>query len=300
MFSSYNVDSGATSLGKRIRPACKCSALFGSVLLFLASCGAVEKVRSVDFNEASAQNSRYRESSVDRNIAWAIVQARFSAPSVAIGGFCGAAWILESSRERVVFVTASHVVQNELFAPTTTGVIRTLVWLSNGDITIPISAANRILANNDVAFLVVPTTAIGTDKPFVVPKLHAARVSQRQAVFNLGYPNRGHEGNHLGIDLQSSAVSFAHGPWRQEGHVLSVDRVTLVAADVTLKEAGAIVLDYASEVGFSGGPLLTEAEGDVIGVMSAVIPNGESAPRNVLAVSVEEIREQRRLSLSAK
>jgi len=55
----------------------------------------------------------------------------------------------------------------------------------------------------------------------------------------------------------------------------------------TLHTASALVLDYANEQGFSGGPVLTTSGREIVVMMSAVIPNCDRPPVNTLAVSVE-------------
>jgi hypothetical protein len=251
-------------------------------------------------NEASILNSVYTESSNDRGIAWTIIQARFSAPSVAVGGFCGTAWLLEQSQDKLIFVTARHVVGDELFNPQGKDIISTLVWLANGIVTIPITVTNRVLAKNDISFLVIPMTAIPTNKIILPVKIGTGAWVHGSEVYNLGYPNRGQiKGNHLGIDLKSTppAVSFTHGPWRQAGYIVNKLTVDMNAPDVKLQDARMIELDYTSEPGFSGGPLLLKNQNQIIGMMSAVMPNGSSSPNRSLAVSIEEILEQRKLAI---
>ena len=270
--------------------------LGGLLAISLSACSSRAMVKPLDANEASIVNSHYRESAADRVIAWAIVQARFSSPSAATGGFCGTAWLFERSADRMVFVTASHVAQDVLFTPTEDGIICTLVWLSNGIITIPISATMRIQAENDITFLVV-SSALVPESVFV-PSVRVDPCSSAEEVYNVGFPNRGHQGNSLRIDLDSRTVSFATGPWCQTGHVLKYAVVDLAAPDVKLHTANALILDYSSEQGFSGGPVLTKSRKQIVGMMSAVIPNRDRPPVHTLAVSLQEILVQKARYLS--
>jgi hypothetical protein len=258
-----------------------------------------EEMRHLDPNEASVLDSIYTESSDDRRVAWAIVQARFSAPSVATGGFCGAAWLLEQSNAKLIFVTASHVVTNTLFFPQEKDIIRTLVCLANGTVTIPITVNNRVVAKNDISFLVIPSTAIPRSKVFFPAKITAGASLSGMEVYNLGYPNRENKDDQLRVDHKSTSnpVTFSHGPWRQAGHVFDELTVDMPASDVKLQGAKAIMLDYTSEKGFSGGPLLLKDQNQVVGMMSSVLPNEGAPPKQSLAVSMEEILKQRRLSL---
>lgn len=257
-----------------------------------------KEVTHLDPNQASVLNSIYTESSDDRRMAWAIVQARFSAPSVATGGFTGTAWLLEQPEDKLIFVTASHVVSNTLFYPQEKDIISTLVWLANGTVTIPITVTNRVLAKNDISFLVIPTTAIPRNKVLLPAKMSTTASLNGREVYNLGYPNRGQKDIHIGIDLKSTPpkVTFSHGPWRQAGHVVNEWTVDMPAPDVTLHGAKVIVLDYTSEPGFSGGPLLLKGQDQIVGMMSAVLPNGSAPPNQSLAISMEEILEQKKLS----
>jgi hypothetical protein len=211
--------------------------------------------KAFDPNEESISNSVYTESSDDRRIAWTIIQARFSTPSNTIGGFCGTAWLLERTQDKLIFVTARHVVGDELFNPKGKDIIGTLVWLANGTITIPIVVTNRILATNDISFLVIPVTAIPTNAVILPVAISTSALLNGSGVYNLGYPNREQvKGIPIRIDLNSTPpkVTFTHGPWRQSGHVIKQLITNFSGNDVKLHDAKVIVLDYTSEPGFSG------------------------------------------------
>ncbi len=269
-----------------------------STVLFWILLGNVTK--ALDPNEERISSSVYTESSDDRRIAWTIIQARFSTPSNAVGGFCGTAWLLEQTQDKLIFVTARHVVGDKLFNPQGKDIIGTLVWLANGTVTIPITVTNRLLATNDISFLVIPTTAIPTNTAIPPVTISTSALLSGSEVYNLGYPNREQvKGIPIGIDLNSTPpkVTFPHGPWRQAGHVVKQLNADISANDVRLHDAKVIELDYTSEIGFSGGPLFLKGQEKVVGMMSMVIPNGNPNPTKSLAVSVEEILEQRKLAI---
>ena len=73
--------------------------------------------------------------------------------------------------------------------------------------------------------------------------------------------------------------------FNQSGKILRLNaNYFMNANDVRLASKKVIILDYSSELGFSGGPLLKG--GKVIGVMSHLYPqNG-----NVVAISIEEVQ----------
>jgi hypothetical protein len=258
-----------------------------------------EEVKHFNPNEASVVNSTFTEASDNRRIAWAIIQARFSGPSVATGGFCGTAWLLEELEDKLIFVTAGHVVGDTLFNPKEKDIINTRVWLADGTVTIPLVLTNRVLAKNDISFLVIPRSVIPPNKVVLPVKTSGGGNLSGREVYNLGYPNRGQKDHNIGIDFKSTPaiVTFSHGPWRQAGHVVNEVTVDLPAPDVVLQDASGIQLDYTSEQGFSGGPLILKGEDRIVGMMCAVLPNGDSPPNHSLAVSVKEIQKQRRLSL---
>lgn len=258
-----------------------------TALMFVMGC--TQKVRKLDPNELSAANSVFGESREERDIVWAIIQARFSTPSSATGGFCATAWLITISPDQVVFATAAHTITDDLFKPKQPNLF-TKVWLSDGTRTIPISAANRVVAGNDVAFLVIPRSEIPDADTMRPLKLDLLQSPIGKKIINLGFPDRGNAANT--IHISSEGVSFDNGPWFQSGTVLKKVRKN-INADVKMKDGELYVLDYTSEKGFSGGPLFVSGSDLVVGMMSFVIPNGDSVPVQAAAITAGEISLQK-------
>lgn len=225
----------------------------------------------------------------DHGTVWAIFQARFSSPSEATGGFCATAWLIEASAERLVFATAAHAVSEEVFVPKAKN-LATKVWLSDGKKSIPITVANRVIAENDVAFLIVAASnfpAADTPRPI---GLNWRDNPVGKQIYNLGFPERAGAG--AGLGLSESGATFNKGPWIQTGRALKKVSVT-VSSDVKMTGGDAFLMDYTSEVGFSGGPVFIVGSDLAVGMMSLVVPAGDAAPTRAIAVTATEILKQK-------
>lgn len=242
------------------------------------------------------QNSRYEieTNNEKQNMVWAIVQAR---PSDNKGGIMGTAWIIRNEGNYLIFVTAAHFVKDfHQLEKNEAGNFYTFLSHPSG-ITFPITSTNIQIVRQDIAFIRVlkdkPELKDKSElKPLLLEEVSRWKHIRGKSIYNLGFPVR--EAIQLSIDkIPPTKMFFDKGPWKQEGRILRVFKRSSRCNDVPLDKAKTLILDYTSETGFSGGPLILD-NNHVIGIMSGVCPptRDNSAPRKCFAVHISEILSQ--------
>ena len=243
-------------------------------------------------------NSRYEPCLTTTGVAWAVVQVRIAPDrSSAEGGFCGSAWVVNAAADGITFATAAHLLVDELFFPADQPRPVTHVWICNGDESFLIGQDACRVAGNDVAFVkVTPRNAAGRPVHitwYAHSKVPSDDLTWSVSAYNVGYPIRESYGRQFNCDIElpSPPLTFAGGPWMQVGNTMGARRIT-AATDPPLSNAGTFLLNYASEKGFSGGPVLDRNTNKILGMMCAVVPNNGLPPIYSLAISIEEISDR--------
>lgn len=262
------------------------------VLFILNSCKIKPMDKDeIDWGKLSQANSSFNlVQDSRRSNVWAIIQARILKGGSAVGGFCGSAWICKVTEECVIFATADHVVSEETFYSKKDNPVSVYVFLANADgkfFPITLRQVERY-PNLDMAFIRI-------SKPqgiqFAPLPMHSS-LSISGKVYNIGFPDRAlkEKDVHLVVDLRCSKAKFDKGPWIQSGEILSLRTVKTECKDVSLVDARCLILNYASEIGFSGGPLFSYENNCVVGMMSIVLPTKDkSPPTQSMALSTQEI-----------
>jgi hypothetical protein len=137
----------------------------------------------------------------------------------------------------------------------------------------------------DLAFIRIPKRKGSQLQPNICPGLTSSG-----KVYNIGFPDRAQRNIHYNVDLKHLAVKFDKGPWMQSGEISSSCSLTSNCNDVNLVDATCLILGYASENGFSGGPLFLRKDNCVMGMMLMVLPTKDrSPPTKSVALSAHEI-----------
>lgn len=232
---------------------------------------------------ASSPYDVYPASTEER--AWAVVQARILADGTARGGICGTAWLIRATTSSLVFCTASHIVTTETFASSKDAPISVMVFLVNSQqhsIRIEISSVFS-LDGLDLAFISLPNTLGEVFAPLPLGECEAGA-----AVYNLGFPSSA--SSSIQIDLAKRAVTLSAGPSIQRGIVTGIVEMEIISIDVNIQGARGYRLSYASETGYSGGPLFSEDSDAVVGMMVASLPKADGNHSfESIALSVAEI-----------
>lgn len=225
---------------------------------------------------------------------WAIARTRYLPQGKQKTIFHGSAWLFEKNSAGVAFVTANHVLQatngglfNDLQGDTRSASI-SLQHIS-GTI-LPVEKKNIVaFKDKDIAFiiLVLPKnqleelTCYLSKVSTITGQYHVDDFIGKD-VYNLGFPLRAQK-----AASQKTQPLFSDFIRVQNGKILNAT----IESHIFKSPTKCFVLDYASEPGFSGGPLFLKESEQVIGLMqSCLIPekDGELATQCV-ATCIEEV-----------
>ncbi|MCA9444505.1 MAG: trypsin-like peptidase domain-containing protein [Candidatus Omnitrophica bacterium] len=202
----------------------------------------------------------------------------------------GDAWVLQSDDAGYVFVTAAHLF-NGVSLSRFNLENEPLVYLGKKGLPcLRLSSRNVFLMEGyDLAFIKTPKLS---DKD--LPPLPVGKIYHNSHLLNVGYPFRAIVGQSIILNTTNKAFSFNGGPWAQEGGFAGNLTLSIQSEDIKLNHRKVIFLDYTSEPGFSGGPLLNKETNAVVGIMLGVLPSAQYNPgvpsdSFAFALYVEEI-----------
>lgn len=236
---------------------------------------------------------------------WAVMQARIFNNTnhvTGIGGFMGTSWILQIKDDLIIFITAEHVMRNA-FQSVKDRPDTILVFLSNTKgFSYNIQESDVKFPGQDIAFIRVNlkriTPSIEESKLFDLNNSYSINKNlqgeslKSRSVLNIGFPDRAQKNENVNFKInidQPVSAYFDKGPWVQNGAIIDVIDTTIRSNDVNISNAKCIKLDYTSENGFSGGPLILENK-YIIGMMLAIIPTKNNLdPTECLALHIDEI-----------
>ncbi len=205
--------------------------------------------------------------------------------------FWGTAFLIQESSTEHRFVTAAHVFEGAALGRfSDTGL--TKLYLVHPDIaTFRLDLRNVYLCKDqEVALITIPRISSSEIKPLPVGELRKGMI-----LYNLGFPGRAavkiemrHQEGH------ETAFSFSSFICQQRGEFLNALRLSLSSADISHGFMKSIILDYTSEPGFSGGPLISTETNKVVGMMIGCLRADNfletSQPRTVAyALYIEEV-----------
>ena len=184
----------------------------------------------------------------------------------------------------VVFVTANHVLASVLQHQSEGAPRVVLFHPTGGRIAITLSERQtHAIPGADLAFIRVPTSQLNEipslqAQPIMTFADYKARSKKTNSFDGIKVSNYGFPGIKVLAEGNQSAVekilggSWTEGPWKQSGTVVSFTRFD---SPVPFPETGnkipAVLLSYSSTGGFSGGPIIEEETGAVIGVLCETV-----------------------------
>ncbi|MCA9428084.1 MAG: trypsin-like peptidase domain-containing protein, partial [Candidatus Omnitrophica bacterium] len=198
--------------------------------------------------------------------------------------------MLESSEDGYLFVTAAHLFEGVSLTRFNLEEDPVLYLAKPGKPSLRLNRRNVVLMKNfDVVFIKTPRLSDLELNPLPI-----GRLRKETRLRNIGYPYRAIRNQPILIDATAGSLSFEGGPWFQEGGVTKNLKLSLNSDDIHLIDRKVIFLDYPSEPGFSGGPLLDAETNRVVGMMLGVLPSmkyNQAVTSNVFAFSlyIEEV-----------
>ncbi|WP_445666294.1 S1 family peptidase [Fodinibius sp. AD559] len=209
----------------------------------------------------------------------------------AVGGYCGAAFFVNSSTA----ISALHVLNSPTFKPNH-GRNHAQVWI--------ISPDNHIVEINESMIdpypdLDLAILNIKDSLPRSVQlKLASEAPEQGEKIYNLGYPNTGSPNVNFSVNnstLGQPKIDLTGGNLnsdiiRSNGVIDSIEKESVMANDMSLNNVEIIRTSYGGSVGMSGGPLIRQRDQNVVGFMSHGYPPDKTDKNVLCAISVTEFR----------
>lgn len=218
-----------------------------------------------------------------KDIAWSIVKISYNPlTKKAEGGICGSAFFVKDK----VFLSANHCFNDSVFIPNR-GYPSVKVFLSNSNgYIIENISIKELFPEYDLAI----GELIKTDTNVVISSI-SDDFMIGDSVYNIGFPTDNslidYKLNIEGEKLIVESINIKQS--QQFGKIEDILRVSVNSNDVRIRDKHMIKLDYSSKVGFSGGPLILSNSGDVIGIMSFIIPDQYDPNKSVMAIPISEI-----------
>ena len=207
------------------------------------------------------------------NKIWIILRPHYSPLGVLEKvGICGTGFFIDND----TFISSYHILNESSFIPNSNYFNKNILIASPEGKKIEITSKNiyKLLPEIDISIMKIN----GQKEYFETEETY----SKNDKVKNFGYPERHSKEIFQILNPENFQVKKQ---FEQSGRILKIDKnYSINANDVKIFNKKVIILDYSSEMGFSGGPLLKN--GKVIGVMSHLYPQN----KNVIAISIEEIK----------
>ncbi|PCI21319.1 hypothetical protein COB64_00350 [Candidatus Wolfebacteria bacterium] len=207
---------------------------------------------------------------------WCIIRPNLENGEILNIGIMGTGFFVSENK----FVTAHHLLNESVF-------VKNKLY-NNDYIILQNILGNRIkidLHNNINYYPDKDLTSIVFDEKFEYFEMEE-NVNKNEEVKNLGFPSA-HIKDLFSIKNNKFNINKVV---EQNGNILEViNNFSSRSNDVNIEKKKVIVTNYASFIGFSGGPLLNK-KGKAIGMMSMLVPKGnDNLSGKVLAISICEI-----------
>jgi hypothetical protein len=201
-----------------------------------------------------------------------------------VGGVCGSCFFIDKKR----ILTANHVLNKKIFAPNK-GYQYCQVWLIIGptiiieieekdileypeiDTTLIELENERNIKFKNISKYKFEEDELCLNEGFIagsMPKIDADWVLEKLIVSNCTYDKI----NIIGV-----------------GHIKSLRKLSINAADMKLDNVDTIETSYGGIEGMSGGPLILKKSNEIIGLMSFGLPQNIKEKEVLFAININEI-----------
>ena len=212
---------------------------------------------------------------------WAIFKISYDPQNRgAEGGICGSCFFYAKNK----FITAHHCFNKNVFIPNK-GYPKVKIFLANND---------GDIINNPEIFELFPDydLTIGQVKNKSVEELDFIEYPQGKKIYNLGFPSsrglKDYQFQPSGEKLIINKIEL--NLEKQEGLIKETREKSISANDVNLENKTVFILNYTSELGFSGGPLFDKLSNKVIGFMSLLLLEKDDPKRRAVAIPYREFK----------
>lgn len=220
-------------------------------------------------------------------MSFAILKLSYNNPgeSSLVGGICGSGFFIEES----VGITANHVLNNNTLEPNA-GYTHCQAWiLTRNNIIYPIE--------KDMLYTIpdIDTTVINLKEK--IPDSEVYLTSGSPIHKDLLISSFGYIGSQMPVlnaswkneSLFISDAKLDSVCCDQSGKIMGIKTMTVNAVDVKMENINGFEVSFISRVGMSGGPVLTQENNEIVGMLSFGLPSDADVKTSTFAVNIEEI-----------
>jgi Trypsin-like peptidase domain len=223
-------------------------------------------------------------------MAFAILKLSYNEPgdSSLTGGICGTGFFLDSSTA----ITAHHVLQEETLAPNI-GYRHVRLWLISRS-----GAVCRIERSAVSLHPEIDTSVIRLRNPvsgFTIYDVIPTAIEAGLRVRGIGHKGNGMpsvDAEWQGTELLIRQADLSQLILDRDGHVKRPLTLNINARDVKMLNVRGLELSFGSQIGMSGGPLVSAETGRVLGMLSIGLPPDANVKTQTFAVSIGEVVER--------
>ncbi|MCR4327719.1 MAG: Fe-S cluster assembly ATPase SufC [Nanoarchaeota archaeon] len=206
------------------------------------------------------------------NKVWAVLRPDYSESGILKSiGICGSGFFID----KYTFVTSYHILNESSFIPNDKYFNKNIIIVNPQGKKIEITPKNIYKYVPELDLTVIKM--IEKEEYFKLEKEY----SKGDEVKNIGYPEKNIK------EIFDNNSTCIKKQFDNSGVIFEINKnYSIFANDVKINNKKVIMLDYTSEKGFSGGPLLKNNK--IIGIMSHINP----ANKKTVAISIEEIEKK--------
>lgn len=220
-------------------------------------------------------------------MSFAILKLSYNQPgeSPLTGGICGTGFFINDS----MAITAYHVLNERTFKPNI-GFRYCCFWILSRD-----GLIDRLDHHSVQGYPEIDTTVLRFDEPQLGIKVYTSSNRKPKAgtqVYGIGHIGNtmpqikaqweGHSIVITGADLDSVVCD-------KKGYIKRCANFDVNTQDVRLRNIAGFELSFGTKIGMSGGPLIDQQTGEVLGLLSFGLPPDLYVKTQSFAVSIDEI-----------
>lgn len=196
---------------------------------------------------------------------------------------CGTCFFIERQK----FITANHCFNNDSFSPMS-NYSRSFLMLANSQGKIIYNPIiDKLYPDYDLAIGKIDNEL----QNFVSTAYNSKKLSKGEEIYNLGYPYARAVKN-IDFKIKNNNLlvkKIELNIETQRGFVDSWIKMSCNTIDIKFQDKEVAILNYSSEQGFSGGPLILKNHNQIVGFMSLILPQKNDPLRRACAMPIFEV-----------